>query len=61
MPIEIEETFLGTKIESLIKLLDIDSHSKDGSTIEAYNYVSFRILNRIADLLSFVKKDYLFG
>lgn len=44
-PIEIEETWIGRTIDVLIyAVTGVDS-------IEPYNYVSFRILQRMADIL----------
>jgi hypothetical protein len=50
-------------VEELVKMLELEPgiscNSQD--TIQPYNYVSFRILNRIADLLSFENKEKFFG
>ena len=53
MPIELEDTELGKSMDKLLDLLIVNH--EDLNTLQPYNYVSFRLLHRMANLLSYVK------
>ena len=57
VPIDVQETELGDKVKQLMDLIIVsqeDNERREKQTLEPYNYVSFRVLHRMANLLSYV-------